>query len=146
MRYYCINILLCCVCLLGSCQKKEIANKETAIYFTSIYNDTLKMDTTVANAVSTTKSFKIFNYNQGYLEVDTLCILGASSPYYMTLSGLQQSVFTRFWIAPKDSTHVFVNMRAPKIVEPFETILDSIVLKVGSKERKYFLQTVVKKN
>lgn len=127
-----------------SCQKEQQA--EGSIYFfTSVYNDTLKIDTTVAGKLSTTKSFKIFNHNEGLLKLDDVRIPGNNSAFRMNISGMQGNSFQNIAISPKDSMYVFVNFRAPFVLNDYAIITDSIEFKFNKQTKKLILSAVVEK-
>lgn len=113
-------ILLVGLALFSSCKKESFTHDRNAKISFSV--DSLFFDTVFTTAGSVTKSFKIFNPNDGKINIGEIKLMGANtSPFKMNVDGISGSDIRDVAINANDSAYVFiqVNINPSAITNPF---------------------------
>jgi hypothetical protein len=93
--------------MLGSCKKLKGMSKGNLEFS----NDTVVFDTIFTTIGSTTKQFKIYNYDNKEITIDEVELVGGSaSPFRLNLDGLTGTEFSNLKIEGGDSLYCFVEV------------------------------------
>lgn len=105
-KYITISIILI-FSLFASCKKDSSFSKDH-LNFSA---DTVLFDTVFTTIGSTTKKFKIYNYNAFKIDVEEIELMGgSSSPFRINVDGVSGTVHENIEIPGNDSLFVFVEV------------------------------------
>ena len=121
--------------LFFSCKKNDlITGSDASVYFST---DTLKFDTVFTTVGSVTKSFKIFNNNDGRLKLDQVKLMGSNASSFTTnIDGIATPELRDIEIAANDSIYVFVTVTIdPNAAQIPFIVSDSILVEYNGNNR-----------
>lgn len=110
MKWWVLLLFVSATVFNGACRKEKslITAPDADVRFSA---DTLKYDTVFTSAGSVTQFFKIFNNNNGRLQLSSVRLMGGAASFYkMNVDGLPGTQFTNLEIAANDSLYVFVSV------------------------------------
>lgn len=106
MRYF-LFILTLLVILISSCKKKNQFTQDHLDFSV----DTLLFDTVFTTVGSTTKRFKIYNYNNQAINIEQIQLMGGTnSPFRINVDGIPSDYLENIEIPANDSLFVFVEV------------------------------------
>ncbi len=128
----------CCFLALAiffSCKKNDlVTGSDASVYFST---DSLKFDTVFTSVGSVTKSFKIFNNNNGRLKISTVKLMGGpASPYNTNINGVATDELRDIEIEANDSIYVFVTVTIdPNLTQLPFIVSDSILVEYNDNRK-----------
>lgn len=132
-------IFFCLLMILSSCRKERLLTSTSAkLHFST---DTLTFDTVFTTLGSTTKYFKVYNRNNGRLNITEIRLGGDNaSPFRLNIDGVSGNVARNVEINGKDSLYVFVAVT----IEPTNQnnpliFVDSVMFLTNSNLQKVYL-------
>jgi hypothetical protein len=123
--------------LTNSCKKDPFAN--TGIGFSK---DTLTFDTVFATLGSTTRSFKVFNYNTKPLKIESIRLAHlVGTQFRLNVDGDKGDQFFNIEIPARDSIYVFVEVTVdPNGAQLPFVIIDDVIFTTGGESNTVHLQ------
>lgn len=138
MKYLLAILPLLLVFSLFSCEPRDevITTDPNAVLAFS--GDTVLFDTVFVSQGSVTKRLKVFNPNQKAVRISGITLAGAaSSPYQLTINGVQSPLVNNIELRGNDSLYVLVkvNINPSDVNLPF-LIADSILFSTNGQQQR----------
>lgn len=143
MKHFSLSFLfvlgVVAVSFFSSCRKEKLLTDGNAKL--SFSTDTLTFDTVFTTLGSTTKSFKIYNNNNGKLNISNIRLAGGSlSPFRLNIDGMPGNEARNIEIDGKDSFYVFTTVT----IDPTNQnnplfFIDSVLFETNGNLQKVYL-------
>lgn len=132
--------LFLCIALLAACNKDEelTFDPNAKLNFST---DSVLFDTVFTSIGSTTRRFKIFNYNKRAISLDEISIGGGpTSAFSVNVAGKQISAYKSLKINGNDSINVLVSVKVdPNLSNQPFIVEDSLLFQFNGKKEKIAL-------
>jgi hypothetical protein len=139
MKNY-IFFILVVLLVINGCRKDELlTDSRVNLSFSS---DTVRFDTIFTGFGSVTRSVKVFNNNDGDLNIDNIALLqGANSFFRLNIDGRASSSLNDYTLRKKDSLFIFIEATIDPSDENSPLIInDSIRFSLNGKEQFILLE------
>ncbi len=101
-------LLIYLITSFQSCKKEKI--EESASAKLLFNTDTVFFDTVFTNIGSVTKVLKVYNKNNGTINIDEIKLAKVNSPYRLNINGINSNSAKNLTLAKNDSMYIFVEV------------------------------------
>ncbi|MFM7710314.1 MAG: choice-of-anchor Q domain-containing protein [Ferruginibacter sp.] len=103
------GIFCCLLVIFFSCKKEAFITDSSARI--TVQTDSIRFDTVFTSVGSITRSFKVFNPNNGIIRFQNIRLMGGTaSPFRMNVNGQSANQISQLELRANDSLYVFVSV------------------------------------
>ena len=137
MKYLLTVLPLLLVLSLFSCEPRDEVITTDSKAVLEFSGDTVLFDTVFVSQGSVTKRLKVFNPNQKAVRISGVTLAGAaSSPYQLTINGIQSPLVNNIELRGNDSLYVLVKVNINPSDEPLPFLIaDSILFSTNGQQQ-----------